>query len=202
VQSEALAAVPEWLSLGLGIGFALSLGAACLFYVGDRLFPSVETGGPNLSGDARRVTEIRQYLDAIGERYAEDVSVEGHTVQFYLPERDVAITFDPRAFYAIEKSATHAVLVEHEMPGMHLGSRLPFETPEVAFEREPASDTAGASTDGAYAVLGLPSGASDTEVRQAYREKVKEVHPDHGGSHDEFQQVQEAYATATGRGEA
>ena len=200
--SDALTAVPEWLSLGLGLGFALSLGAACLFYVGDRLFPSVQTGGPNLSGDARRVSEIRQYLDAIGERYAEDIPVEGYTVEFYLPERDVAITFDPRAFYAIESSATHAVLVEHEMPGMYLGSRLPFETPEVEFDAESGSDPDQESIDGAYAVLGLPAGASDTEVRRAYREKVKEVHPDHGGTHDEFQQVQEAYAAATNRGEA
>ena len=203
VISEALTGVPEWLSLGVGLGLALSLCAACLFYVGDRLYPSVQTGGPNLSGDARRVTEIRQYLDAIGERYAEDIPIEGHTVEFYLPERDVAITFDPRAFYAIERSATHAVLVEHEMPGMYLGSRLPFETPEVEFGTdEESTESADASVEGAYAVLGLPSNASDTEVRQAYREKVKEVHPDHGGSRDEFQQVQEAYAAASGRGEA
>jgi hypothetical protein len=204
VLSEALTGVPGWLSWGLGIGFALSLCAACLFYVGDRLFPSVQRGGPDLTGDRRRVAEIREYLDLVGERYAEDIPVEGHTVEFYLPERDVAITFDARAFYAIEASGTHAVLVEHEMPGMHLGSRLPFETPEVGFE-DPAADDTGRSTttvDGAYAVLGLSTGASDEAVRRAYREKVKEVHPDQGGTHAEFRQVQEAYTTATNRGEA
>ena len=192
--SDALADLPGWLTLGLGLGFGLSVCAACLFYVGDRLYPSAPSGERGRSGDARREAEIRQYLDAIGERYAEGVPIEGYDVEFYLPERDVAITFDPRAFYAIERSATHAVLVEHEMPGMHLGSRLPFETPEL--ETEEAADPAA----GAYAVLGLPAGASDDEVRRAYREKVKEVHPDHGGSHDEFEQVQEAYAAA--RGEA
>jgi hypothetical protein len=201
VLTEALTGLPGWLTWGFGIGLALSFGAACLFYVGDRLFPSVQTGGGSHSGDARRMTEIRQYLDAIGERYAEGIPIEGHTVEFYLPERDVAITFDPRAFYAIERSPTHAVLVEHEMPGMSLGSRLPFETPEVEFET--AAEPDGRDTvEGAYAVLGLPSGASEGEVRRAYREKVKEVHPDHGGSHAEFKQVQDAYAAASGRGEA
>lgn len=196
--SEALAGLPGWLTLGLGLGFALSLCAACLFYAGGRLFPSAPSGEPSRSGDVRRETEMRRYLDAIGERYAEGTPVEGHTVEFYLPERDVAITFDPRAFYAIERSATHAVLVEHEMPGMYLGSRLPFETPDVEFGPEEDESETQQPVAGAYAVLGLPSGASDDEVRRAYRQKVKEVHPDHGGSHDEFKQVQEAYAAAKG----
>lgn len=194
--TEALTGLPGWLTWGFGIGLALSFGAACLFYVGDRLFPSVQTGGGSHSGDARRMTEIRQYLDAIGERYAEGIPIEGHTVEFYLPERDVAITFDARAYYIIERSPTRAVLVEHEMPGIHLGSRLPFETPEVEFGDD---GTDGAETDpveGAFAVLGVPRTATEAQIRSAYRAKVKDVHPDHGGSQDEFRRVREAYTTA------
>jgi hypothetical protein len=200
VLQEALTALPGWLTLGVALGLALSVGAAGLFYAGDRLFPAAQTGGTSLSGDRRRVAEIREYLDAIGESYTEDHHVEGYKLEFYLPARDVAITFDPRAFYAIDRSETHAVLVEHEMPGHFLGSRLPFETPELEWGAE--EEDASAVESGAYAVLGLPSGASDDEVRRAYREKVKEVHPDHGGSNEEFQRVQEAYAVALGRGEA
>jgi hypothetical protein len=197
--NEAFFGLPEWLTLGLGIGVALSLCAACLFYLGDRLFPSRQSGGPSLSGDSRRVMEIRQYLDAIGEEYAEDHPVEGHAVEFYLPLRDVAITFDARAFYAIEASETHAVLVEHEMPGIHLGRRLPFETPEISFGPEDGEEEGIDPVDGAYAVLGLPQNATQAQVRAAYREKVKEVHPDHGGSPDEFKQVRDAYATVRQR---
>jgi hypothetical protein len=198
-----MAGIPDWLTLGVAIGFVLSCGAACLFYVGDRLFPSAQPSRPNLAGDPRRASEIRQYLSHIQEPCTEDVPIAGQHVEFYLPDRDVAITFDPRVFYAVGQSSTHAVLVEHEMPGMQLGSRLPFETPDVDFEPEEEIETGPErpATNGAYAVLGLSSEASDTEVRRAYREKIKEVHPDHGGSHDEFQQVQEAYTAARSQGD-
>jgi curved DNA-binding protein CbpA len=33
-------------------------------------------------------------------------------------------------------------------------------------------------------------------VKAAYREQVKDAHPDHGGDHEEFQRVREAYVTA------
>ena len=187
--------LPRWLALGLGFGFVASLCAACLFYAGSRLFPSRQTGTTGWSGEARRVIEIRQYLDAIGEQYAEGHQVDGQTVEFYLPERDVAITFDARAYYIIERSPTYAVLVEHEMPGIHLGSRLPFETPEIEFGRDAPTEEAD-PVDGAFAVLGVPRTATEAQIRSAYRAKVKDVHPDHGGSQDEFRRVREAYTTA------
>ncbi|MEF8869412.1 MAG: DnaJ domain-containing protein [Haloarculaceae archaeon] len=193
---EALFGLPRWLVLGLGFGVAASLCAACLFYVGDRLFPSGRGRSTDWSGDARRVIEIREFLDAIGESYAENHPIDGQTVEFYLPERDVAITFDARAYYIIERSPTYAVLVEHEMPGIHLGSRLPFETPEVEFGDEEADEDGTDSVDGAFAVLGVPRTATEDQIRSAYRAKVKDVHPDHGGSQDEFRRVREAYTTA------
>jgi len=59
----------------------------------------------------------------------------------------------------------------------------------------------GASGDGptpreAYEVLGLDPGSSSEEVRAAYRDKVKEVHPDReGGSEEAFKRVNDAYET-------
>jgi curved DNA-binding protein CbpA len=53
----------------------------------------------------------------------------------------------------------------------------------------------------AYAVLGVPAGASDDEVRSAYRRLVKLHHPDHNaGSPDaarRFEGIQDAYARVT-----
>ncbi|WP_255150470.1 J domain-containing protein [Halorarius halobius] len=198
---EVLAGLPGWLVLGVALGLLASVVSAGVFAVGIRLFP---TRRPNtaevVDGDVRRRTEIRQYLTDIGEAFAEDHFVEGQEVAFYLPKRDVAITFDARAYYRIQRSPTYPVLVEHEMPGVNLGYRLPFETPEVTRE---ASDADAAvdepdtdPRDAAFSVLGLPSGASESEVKTAYREKVKEVHPDHGGDTDEFRRVREAYTTA------
>ncbi|MEF8828128.1 MAG: J domain-containing protein, partial [Haloarcula sp.] len=48
----------------------------------------------------------------------------------------------------------------------------------------------------AFSELGLTQSASLDDVKSAYRERVKEVHPDHGGNEDEFKRVREAYTTA------
>jgi ferredoxin len=44
-----------------------------------------------------------------------------------------------------------------------------------------------------YDVLGIAGDADDEEIVEAYRERVLAVHPDQGGSPEEFQRVREAY---------
>ncbi|WP_424001717.1 ferredoxin Fer [Haloarcula salina] len=44
-----------------------------------------------------------------------------------------------------------------------------------------------------FEVLGVPPDADDDEVVDAYRERVKDAHPDQGGSIAEFQAVKTAY---------
>lgn len=192
---DGLFALPRWLLVGLGLGFVSSLLAAGLFIVADRFYPATATGGRRRDGERRRRLELREYLDAIDEQYAENHFVEGQPVAFYLPERDVAITFDARAYYRIERSGTHAVLVEHEMPGIHLGDRLPFDVRDVDVGR-PAGEDRHDPTVAAFAALDLPVTATLAEVKSAYRRKVKETHPDQGGDEDEFKRVREAYTTA------
>ncbi len=49
-----------------------------------------------------------------------------------------------------------------------------------------------------YLILGVPRGATPREIRQAYRRRVKQLHPDAGGSADDtvaFCEVNEAYET-------
>lgn len=195
MYSEALDTLPGWVLDGALLGLALSLAVAGLFYVMVRFFPGETPREEHqVDGETRRRTEIREYLDAIGEQYVENQVVEGRSVAFYLPARNVAITFDARTYYTIAHSDTEAVLVEHEMPGLALGYRLPFETPDVDFG-EGATEQLP-SQAAAHAALELPAGASVDEIKRAYREKVKEVHPDHGGDREEFQRIREAYATA------
>jgi len=47
-----------------------------------------------------------------------------------------------------------------------------------------------------FEVLGVDPDADEAAVVRAYRERVKEVHPDHGGTAEEFQLVQTAYEEA------
>ncbi|RRJ33809.1 ferredoxin Fer [Halocatena pleomorpha] len=49
-----------------------------------------------------------------------------------------------------------------------------------------------------FDVLQLDADADDAQIERAYRRRVKESHPDHGGSVREFQRVQSAYAALTG----
>lgn len=190
-----IAGLPPGLVAGVALGVAGTVVVAVAFVLAERLLPGrTSQRRRRTSGESRRRAEFRDYLDAIDEQYAENHFVEGQHIAFYLPKRDVAITFDARAYYRIVHTETEPVLVEHEMPGSALGARLPFETPDISFEDD--EDTEMDPIRAACAELGVPEGASVGEVKEAYRRKVKEVHPDQGGTEDEFKRVREAYTLA------
>jgi hypothetical protein len=193
VLPEWVSLLPPWLVFGLLGGGAASAVAAGVFLIGGRLFPGKPTAsGQRIDGPTRRRTEIRRYLRTVGEPFTEDYERHGETVEFYLPERDVALTFDAQAYFRLVRNGTYTVLCEHEMPVHALGRRLPFEVPT----RETASTAGENPVDEAFAYLGLSRPATTEEVRDAYRDRVLSVHPDHGGSQAEFKRLQEAYATA------
>jgi hypothetical protein len=63
-----------------------------------------------------------------------------------------------------------------------------------ARQRGPTQQRTGPSTTEAYRTLGLAPGADETTVRAAYREKVKDTHPDtENGNEQRFKRVNEAY---------
>jgi len=49
------------------------------------------------------------------------------------------------------------------------------------------------SEDKEYKVLGLKRSSSQEEIKQAFRKKAMETHPDKGGDPAEFRKVREAY---------
>ncbi|WP_331236395.1 J domain-containing protein [Natronorarus salvus] len=194
--SDLIAWLPWWFIAGVLAGLCLTVLIAGVFYVGTRLYPDTPSAGPRRTGDDRKRREIRTYLEAIGERFVEDSEIGGRVVEFYLPERDVAITFDVRTYFTVGETETDTILVEHEMRGVHLGARLPFEVPEFEFGVEGSAEEAE-TIRAAYAFLGLPTDADAGEVRRAYRERIKHVHPDHGGDRETFDRVREAYEIAS-----
>lgn len=62
----------------------------------------------------------------------------------------------------------------------------------------PPDVDAGLSRREAYATLGLDLGADEEAVRSAYRERVKDVHPDRGGDEAAFRELTRAYERLTG----
>jgi len=203
VTAEGAAVVPPWVLLGVALGIVASVGVALVFYLGNRFAPApTGEGGTSRSvGDDRRHAEIRSYLTAIGEQFNENHSVGGVTIPFYLPERDVAITFDAHDYFRLDGEGVYTVLCEHEMPGRGLGRRLPFDVAEPDWGPDPGRPPRTDAVDAAFAELGLPANAAADEVKEAYRERVKETHPDRGGDEDAFIRVQEAYATASDHAE-
>ena len=51
-----------------------------------------------------------------------------------------------------------------------------------------------------YSILGVPKGASEADIKKAYRSLAMKHHPDRGGDQAQFQQIQEAYATLSDPG--
>ena len=196
MPTDLLNSLPSWLLLGIGLGVVASMIVAAVFYFGERLFPSTNPADSHrrVDGTLRRHAEIRSYLNVIDEQFIENADIDGYITAFYLPQRDVAITFDPRVFFRLDSTPTYVVLCEDEMPVGQLGSRLPFEVDEPERLRSPPP--VDAAIDSAFQRLGLEAGASEDEVRNAYRSEVKEAHPDRGGTEAEFKQLREAYTTA------
>ncbi len=193
MSADWVTALPPWLVTGLGLGTIGSVLAVGAFVMAQRLLPPSGPDRGRQTGESRRRQEFREYLRAIDEPFAESHFVGGQHVAFYLPKRDVAITFDARAFFRIDHTDTEPVLVEHELPGPLLGERLPFDTPTVELSNRIDSMD---PTRAAYAELGLDTDASVSAIKKAYRRRVKEVHPDQGGDEAAFKRVREAYTTA------
>ncbi len=78
----------------------------------------------------------------------------------------------------------------------------PVETGEDEFAtaRLPSGDEdAIEAAPPPHEVLGVPADASEDEVVAAYRERVQDVHPDQGGTNEQFQRVKRARDKMLGR---
>lgn len=200
---ELISMLPPWVFAGLLLGGIASALVAIAFYLGNRFAPpsvaeaeAAGDAGRRVAGDERRRREIREYLTATGERFRENHALDDVAVPFYLPEREVAITFNAHDYFHLEGEGIYTVLCEHEMPGRGLGRRLPFDVTEPDWGPHRSAGGDRDPVAAAFAELDVSTDADAAEVKSAYRERVKETHPDQGGDEVSFRRVREAYATA------
>ena len=59
---------------------------------------------------------------------------------------------------------------------------------------------ADAYDPGLLSLLGLPPNATFQDIKRRYRELAQVHHPDHGGDHDAFIEVVDAYERLTDKG--
>lgn len=76
--------------------------------------------------------------------------------------------------------------------------RVAGDQRQTTSDRQRTTNGAGGRDRGMAAmeareVLGVDASASPAEIERAYRERVKEVHPDQGGDEEAFKRVREAY---------
>ena len=60
---------------------------------------------------------------------------------------------------------------------------------------DPRRPDTGMARREAFDALGLDTDASQDQIKSAYRDRVKEVHPDSGGDEESFKRVNRAYET-------
>lgn len=192
-SSVVLADFPDWLIHGILLGMLAAVAVFIVFLLGSRRFGDGRPSSSDYDPDQLRRVEVRAYLSAIGEPASEEVTIEGIPVDFWLPERSVAITFDADVYFRLLDADLTAVLLEHELPGNQLGARLPFETPSIRRSRSGDRD----DRSWAHDILDVSNSADATAIERAYREKIKEVHPDVGGDQEALIEVLEAYDMLT-----
>lgn len=89
-------------------------------------------------------------------------------------------------------------LVESYLDRRHPGWRDDVQA-DSAKRQSAAPGAGGMSANEAYKILGLETGASESEVREAHRRLMKQVHPDRGGSAALAAKINEAKDRILGR---
>ena len=144
----------------------------------------------NLTPQQERIVRV---LERSGEIIRTDTVISGVDIPIYLPEHTTGLVFDPESYMQLHGS--HRVfLIQDNMPLAAVIEMLPFDidAPTNMVDTTHSDDDVGVarlcdSLDVDYTPEDPDSMLSDA------RQKMKEVHPDKGGSKEEFMRTVSAY---------
>jgi hypothetical protein len=135
----------------------------------------VSTAAPHRTTDGRPYADANPDDPGVVVRWSRDGRQYAVACDYYTTLRDNARTIG----LWIKETRKRSDRPVHTGQDEFAAARLPAEEATPA---EPAP----------HRVLGVEPGASDETVVEAFREQVKEVHPDSGGSTEAYQRLQAA----------
>lgn len=152
-------------------------------------FDDLETELERIGADSYRYEFDAQQRKTDQRPYARaNPDDPGFVLRWRMDDADYAVACDTHT--RLRDNVRQAGLYLREKRRME---NRPVETGESEFANArlpPADEDVVAGRPPAHVVLGVDPDASEAEIRDAYRERVKETHPDQGGSEDEYQRVQ------------
>jgi hypothetical protein len=106
----------------------------------------------------------------------------------------ITVTNGELTFQLDRQSFESTGKVYHSRVAEYFYREKPSVDPESRYDRKIITPIA--PTHSPFATLGLQYPCSQADIKRAYRNKAKVLHPDSGGSHDEFIRLQSAYEDA------
>ena len=127
-----------------------------------------------------------------GLPYANQRQPDDAGVAVYFQHKGMSMTFACDRWKKVEDNAQAIRKTIEALRGIERwGASDMMERAFSGFAALPHSASANATTW--WAVLGVTQGAGFDTVRAAYQQKRKSTHPDHGGTTEQFQAVQQAW---------
>lgn len=140
----------------------------------------------------KSLNRIEKFLEVNGIEYQKNkkfkIDEREVSVSFYIPDRDASIILGDRyKEHLVSKLDISSIVIEIHEPRETQIKRI---SKFFGIEKQLTSIEAPQNF---REVLEVGKEASEEGIKKAYREKVKETHPDLDGSKEEFMKVKKAY---------
>lgn len=144
-------------------------------------------GHPSRGGSPRAYLKIQVSMEVIRAFSGEDTHTDVKSTTSGYVLNDLTLAKELQLSSSAEGNCTPEELEE-------LNRALDeYILRQMCFKSEIVDEIARLHEDSAYAILGVSSQATDSEIKKAYRLIAMQCHPDKGGDKEDFQELTNAY---------